>query len=266
MTPPLEIRRAWRAATELHDRFFIRDAADIDVRGIAALLGVEIRDGGVDGAAARLVGDSRWAIIRVSERVEHEGSRNFSIAHELGHRQLAHPASSLSRLCAVVRAREHVDRGIEHAANAFAAELLMPARLLRRRCEVSPVSLEPARQIAEEFNVTLMAAALRFVELTSERCALVFSRDSVVVWASPSTTFKPAIPRGKRLDAQSVAVDWFRGRRMYVGCQPVPGDAWLQHSAAPRIEIWEDSLALPGVDGVISLVWIPERVAAPFDA
>lgn len=265
MTPPLEIRRAWRAATDLHDRFFIRDAADIDIRGIAALLGVEVREGGIEGATARLVGDDRWAIIRLSQRVEHEGARNFSVAHELGHRQLGHSTGSVAALCAAPKARDRVDRSIEAAANAFAAELLMPARLLRRRCEVSPVSLDPARAISAEFRVSLMAAALRFVELTSERCALVFSRDRRVVWAARSETFVPEIQRGKRLDPQSVAADWFTGGRMYEGCQPVPGDAWLDHSAAPRVEIWEDSLAIPGIDGVLSLVWIPERAAAPFD-
>lgn len=265
MTPPLEIRRAWRAATELHDRFFIRDAQDIDVRGIAALLGVEVREGGIAGATARLVGDHRWGIIRVSERVEHEGSRNFSVAHELGHRQLGHPTSSVAALCSVPRARDRVDRGVESTANAFAAELLMPARLLRRRCEVSPVSLDPARAISAEFKVSLMAAALRFVELTSERCALVFSRKGCVAWASRSASFVPEIPRGRRLDPQSVAADWFKGRPMYEGCQPVPGDAWIDHSAATSVEVWEDSLAIPGIDGVLSLVWIPEKVAAPFE-
>jgi hypothetical protein len=265
MTPPLEIRRAWRAATDLHDRFFIRDATDIDVRGIAALLGVEVRDGGIDGAIARLVSDGRWAIIRVSQRVEHDGARNFSVAHELGHRQLGHPTGSVAALCSTPRPRERIDRSVEATANAFAAELLMPARLLRRRCEVSPVSLDPARAIAAEFKVSLMAAALRFVELTSERCALVFSRAGRVVWASRSETFRPEIPRGKLLDPLTVAADWFNGGRMYEGCQPVPGDAWLDHSAAGKVEIWEDSLTIPGVDGVLSLVWIPEKDAAPFD-
>ena len=265
MTPPLEIRRAWRAATALHDRFYIHDAADIDVRTIAALLGVTVRDGGVHGATARLIGDDRWGIIRLSPRVEHDGARNFSVAHELGHRQLAHPPVAVAALCAAPRARDRVDRTVEAAANAFAAELLMPARLLRRRCEVSPVSLDIARGISADFKVTLMAAALRFVELTSERCALVFSQQSHVVWAARSASFIPGLARGRRLDPQSVAADWFCGGRMYEGCQLVPGDAWLEHSGATNVEIWEDSLSIPTVDGVVSLLWIPDRIAAPFD-
>jgi hypothetical protein len=265
VTAPLEIRRARKAATALHERYRIRDHRDLDVREIAALLGVDVRHGGVSGATARLVGDEQWGIIRVAARVEHEGACNFSIAHELGHRQLAHPAASVAAICAAPRAGTHVDRGVEAEANAFAAELLMPERMVRRRCEVSPVSLDVARGIAADFKASLMAAALRFVELTSERCALVFSRDRRVVWAARSQPFAPFIERNRRLGQASVAVDWFEGRRMYEGCQPVPADAWLDHPAAEDAEIWEDSLSVPGMDGVMTLLWIPERNAGPFD-
>lgn len=265
MTPPLEIRRARKAASALHSRYRIRDAGDIDVVEIAAVLGVAVRRGGLRGAAARLVGDEQWGIIRLSAKIEHDGAQNFSIAHELGHRQLAHPAPSVAKLCAEQRVRTAVERDVEAQANAFAAELLMPERLLRRRCEVSPVSLDIARSIAADFRVSLMAAALRFVELTSERCALVFSRDRKVAWAARSDSFAPVIERGRRLDDGSAASDWFTGRRTYEGCQPVPGDAWLEHSAASKVEICEDSLSIPGSNGVLSLLWVPETVAAPFD-
>lgn len=264
MTAPLEIRQARKAASTLHTRYRIREAGDIDVVEIAAVLGVTVRRGGLRGAAARLVGDQQWGIIRLSAKIEHDGAQNFSIAHELGHRQLAHPAAAVAKLCAEARVSACVDRGAEAQANAFAAELLMPERLLRRRCEVSPVSLDIARRIAAEFRVSLMAAALRFVELTSERCALVFSRDRRVVWAARSDTFVPFIDRGRRLDDGTVAVDWFKGERMYEGCQPVPADAWLDkitHDA----ELWEDSLSIPGTAGVLSMLWIPEAGAAPFD-
>jgi len=265
VTEPLEIRRARTAASTLHAQYRIRDPSDIDVVEIAALLGVSVRRGGLRGATARLVGDQQWGIIRLSANVEHEGAQNFSVAHELGHRQLAHATASVSSLCAAPRASARVDRDVETQANAFAAELLMPEGMLRRRCEVSPVSLDPARSISADFRVSLMAAALRFVELTSERCALVFSRDRRVVWAARSKSFAPIVERGRRLDDACVAVDWFTRRRLYEGCQPVPADAWIDHSAASDIEIWEDSLSIPGTEGVISLVWIPERVAAPFD-
>jgi Zn-dependent peptidase ImmA (M78 family) len=261
VTPSHEIRRARQAASVLHSRYWIRDANDIDVDEIAALMNIVIRNGALDSATARLVRDGEWGVIRLSAKIEHEGVRRFSVAHELGHYQLSHPSPSILSICDDT-ASACVDRGLEAQANAFAAELLMPERLLRRRCEVSPVSLDIARMIATEFRVSLMAAALRFVELTSERCVLVFSRERRVLWASRSDTFGAFIPRGRVLDEASVAVDWFLGRRMYDGCQPVPGDAWLDVERAHEVEIWEDSLTIPGTCGVLSLLWLPEAAAS----
>jgi hypothetical protein len=45
----------------------------------------------------------------------------------------------------------------------------------------------------------------------------------------------------------------------------VPADAWIDHERASDVEIWEEAVMVPELRGVISLLWIPERVAAPFD-
>ncbi len=254
---PLPIRRARQAATALHERLDLRDVHGLDIEAMAKRLGVRVRRGGLHGAAARLVGGPSFAIIRLSSRIEHEEAQRFSFAHEVGHWQLRHRSDDVPAPCKPIRIHEHVDRGIEAEANAFAAELLMPARLLRSRCEVSPVSLENVRAIAGDYRVSLVAAAVRFVELTSERCAAVFSRAGKVVWAARSETFVPFIDRGRRLGAESVAVDWFRHGRLSEGPQPVPADAWFDHDADADAEIWEDACAVPAGRGVLSLPSLP---------
>ncbi|MCA9678725.1 MAG: ImmA/IrrE family metallo-endopeptidase [Myxococcales bacterium] len=262
---PLPVRRARKAATALHDRFHLRDPQDLDVEGIAALLGLQVRVGDLHGAAARLVGAPTGGIIRLSDRIEHSGARRFSVAHEIGHCQLGHRSTATAAVCASTDVHGHVDRGAEAEANAFAAELLMPERLVRRRCEVSPVSLEPVRAIADNFGVSLLAAALRFVELTSERCALVFSRARHIVWAAHSPTFLPFIERGRCLDPDSLAFDWFSSALASSGPQLVPADAWVSHDAAADAELQEDVFVVPGMDGVASLLWIPEAAACAFE-
>ena len=258
---PLPVRRARKAATALHDRFHLRDPQDLDIEGIAALLGLQVRVGDLHGAAARLVGAPTGGIIRLSDRIEHAGVRRFSVAHEIGHCQLGHRSTAADAVCASADVHGHVDRGAEAEANAFATELLMPTRFLRRQCEVSPVSLDDARAIADTYRVSLVAAALRFVELTSERCAVVFSRAGRIVWAARSDTFTPFIERGRRLCAAGVAFDWFRDGRPSGGPQPVPADAWFEHDADPNVDIVEDAIPVPATSGVLSLLWIPERSA-----
>jgi len=260
----LGVRRARREAQALLKQFRIRDAKDLDVAAIANLFRLRVTLGELNGATARLARAGRHGTIRLNARIADPGAQRFSMAHELGHCVLRHESPDVRALCAAPH--DQPDGEHESQANAFAAELLMPESMLRRRCEVSPVNLEPARAIAAEFKVSLMAAALRFVELTSERCALVFSRDRRVVWVCRSATFAPFIEGGRILDTQSVAFDWFAHGRLSDDCQPVPGDAWIDHDSAPRIEVWEASVPVPAMWGVMSLVWLPESVAAPFDA
>jgi len=259
----LGVRRARREAQALLKQFRIRDAKDLDVTAIANLFRLRVAHGNLEGAAARLARAGRYGTIRLNSKIADVGAQRFSTAHELGHCVLRHEPPDVHALCDAPH--ERPDGEAESQANAFAAELLMPEAMLRRRCEVSPVSLEPARAIASEFKVSLMAAALRLVELTSERCALVFARDRRIVWVCRSDSFAPFIERQRAIDPQSVAFDWFRRGTLSEGCQPVPADAWIDHDAAADVDIWEESIPVPTTRGVMSLLWIPESIARPFD-
>jgi hypothetical protein len=242
--------------------------AHIDVEAIARAQGAEIVYGHLRGATARVmrIGRNGVARIRVSDRITHPGVQRFSIAHELGHLVLGHelptvadavdPATVITRACERTR-RNGVDQEAE--ADAFGAELLMPERLTRRQCEVSPVCLGPVRGIAQEFRTSLSASAIRFVELTSERCAAVYSERGAVSWAVRSPTFTATIERGVPLDRTSLAHDYFRTGTLDVRAQPVPAAAWIDHSG--DVEIIEHSAALPDLRAVVSLLWVPESVA-----
>lgn len=240
----------------------------IDVEVMARARGAEIVYGPLHGATARVVrvGTKRAARIRVSDRVTDPAVRRFSIAHELGHVVLGHelpdvpdprdPAAFVARVCERVQ-RDGVD--VEAEANVFAAEVLMPDRFARRRCEVSPVTLAPVHAIAAQFQTSLCASAIRFVELTSERCAAVYSERGAVTWAVHSPTFAATIARRTQLHRMSVAYDYFHGRAIDDRAQPVPADAWLDTMS--DVEIIEHSTALPELGAVLSLLWVPETVA-----
>ncbi|MEZ4362181.1 MAG: ImmA/IrrE family metallo-endopeptidase [Kofleriaceae bacterium] len=137
----------------------MRKAEHLRVEAIAEYLGVEIWEGVLDGATAQLVRYGRRTAILLSNRVVDPCAHRFSIAHELGHLVMRHP-SMPHPVSTWPTAQRKPRRDHEAEANAFAAELLMPAALLRRRCEVAPVNLQVPRQIAEEFNVSLPASAI----------------------------------------------------------------------------------------------------------
>jgi hypothetical protein len=258
----LWVRKARQAARALSRRFGVTAAAHINVEAFAARLGATIQVGPLEGAVAQLVRVGSDVHIIVSERVTDTCAIRFSIAHELGHFVLGHPSRPPAELCSAPRGRHGAseERNYELEANAFAGELLMPEHLLRRACEVSPVSMDIPRQIARDYNVSILASAIQFAELSPERCAAVFSARREVVWSAPSPTFTRDIPRGKKIDPESIAWDFFACGRLDDRAQPVPADAWLDTSV--EVDIVEHSIASPEHGTVLSLLWIPEHSAA----
>jgi hypothetical protein len=255
------IREARRAARALLHRFGVCSPEHIQIDAFAKHLGATIRIDKLDGAQAQLVRAHGHTHIVLSDRITDEDARKFSIAHEIGHIVLGHPPPSLSALCGQHdprRGREDV-RDYEAEASAFASELLMPDAILRKRCEVSPVSLAVPRAIAVDYRVSILAAAIRFVELASERCAAVFSAGGKVKWAAPSATFTRDIERGTRIDRMSVAWDYFATGEIDDREQRVPAEAWLPTSSSA--EIVEHSIASKQLGTVLSLLWVPEAAA-----
>lgn len=258
----LWVRKARDAARALSRRFGVTAPAHINIEAFAARLGATVTVGPLEGAIAQLVRVGREAHIIVSERITDACAVRFSIAHELGHLVLGHPSRPPSELCGGVRGGlgSQDERNLELEANAFAGELLMPSHLVQRSCEVSPVSMDIPWRIAREYNVSILASAIQFTALASERCAAVFSARREVVWTAASATFDRDIPRGKRIDPESVAWDFFANGTLDDRAQPVPADAWFDTPA--EVDIVEHSIASPQHGTVLSLLWIPERSAA----
>src|SRR5262249_45984988 len=149
----------------------IEAVEEIDIEAIAFHYGLRVRDGGLRGARGRLVPGGKRGIIRIGEDVNTEAQRRFVIAHELGHHFL-HVARGRSSLCIDGDFVKYGDMNPETDANRFAAELLMPQRLFQPGCDVKTPSFKHVEKLAEQFRTTLTAAAIRFVDLCPEACAL----------------------------------------------------------------------------------------------
>lgn len=257
----LEQQHARVLAARTIEEFGIDAPEHIRLEDLAWALGAEIVVGDLDGAAARLTRNGDRAVIRVSKKIDNEGHRRFSVAHELGHLVLKHPGDHVV-LCAEGDLHDFGGKRAvrEAAANAFAAELLMPAVLARKRCEVSPVHFNLVRGLAADFKTSLTAAAIRFVQLTSERCALVYSEDGCRRWFARSENFWPFLEIGQALSPSSLADDFFKKGVVPDRSETIDADAWSTAAAEKGLEeIREHSVALPSLNAVLSLLWIPER-------
>lgn len=78
----------------------------------------------------------------------------------------------------------------------------MPRQLFQPRTQAREVSWDVPERLANEFEVTLTAAAaVRFVELSDERVAVVYSVDEKVKWTRRNRTFGSLVEKGAKLDS-----------------------------------------------------------------
>jgi hypothetical protein len=120
----------------------------------------------------------------------------------------------------------------------------MPARSPRRDSSLGRVERLPLFELVdfEHLMVPLARAVLRFVELTSERCAVVWSARSAVQKVVRSASFTREIAAGVRVAPSSVAWDSVARGQLDDRAQPVAATRWLRTTT--EVEIIEHSAVL----------------------
>jgi len=167
-------RRAEITATRLLTEYHVT-RPPVDVVELAGTLGVAVvprrfDDGDLSGILFR---GGEQDVIGVNSTHAWERQR-FTIAHELGHRAL-HPGRELivdfpirvnyrDRTSSMATDREEIE------ANAFAAALLMPERMLRAQLDhITPETRRDpdatAAQLAKTFDVSITAMGFRLINL-----------------------------------------------------------------------------------------------------
>jgi len=130
--------------------------------------------------------------IYVSSACPTPGHRRFTIAHELGHYHLDGHLDALMAGTGAIKTslsghyRSRKDP-LEVEADAFASELLMPARLIRGVLgRVGRDVLGSALRLAKQAATSRVAAAVRVVEMADALCAVVVSHEGAIEWMSCS--------------------------------------------------------------------------------
>jgi|SoiMethySBSTD1v2_1073268.scaffolds.fasta_scaffold98836_4 Zn-dependent peptidase ImmA (M78 family) len=239
----------------------IQKPAEILIEEIAFAHGAIVRYEALAGADGRLVRLGDRGVIRVRGDIPESGRRRFVIAHELGHLLLRHGADVL-KLCDEQDLLEWVkgQRSYENEANEFAAELLMPEDFFRPRCQTGDPSLRAIERLADEFQTSLTATAVRYVEISSDRCAVVISQNGQIRWNRCSTAFPYWLLRRGPLHGYSYALDCVEDRQVPDYMSQVSATGWLPglKRHAERT-VWEQSRIVSRRLGVVlSLLWLPE--------
>lgn len=210
------------------------------------------------GFAACLIRTEGWSGI-ILPRDQAGGRRRFSISHELGHFHIPSHAD-VSGWCsnADLRAMESDTRVREWEANDFAAELLMPQRLFAGDVAARDISIATAAELSGPawYDVSVMAAALRIVQTTSQPAALVVSTNGRVSWHVRSDAFRLWLPRPQeRLHHDTLAAAGFRQVEISERPVPVPAVAWNEGRKPIRGDLLESTYRIDRLEQIVSLLW-----------
>ena len=184
-----------------------------------------------------------WYIL-YNPRIESSGRINFTIAHELGH-YLLHRSLAQSFEC---NQRDLIDYGgkdslkREEEANIFASYLLMPLNDFREQVGHEPATLDLLSYCADRYQVSLTAAALKWLEFTDERAVLVVARDEFILWArSSKSALRSGVffRKGAPLPAGSLALAQFQGQTNLRDAVLSEG-VWVANEAVREMAISSD--------------------------
>lgn len=251
--------RASAAALDLLQQFTIAAPEDIQVQDLATARGAVVIEAPLEGCEARLVRGRTRGVIRVRSTIPETGRKRFAVAHELGH-FILHTDISQYFICTADDLRDYRKSPIEIEANRFAAHLLLPGFLFRPRCRKREPNIQTIRALAKEFDTSLTATTIRFVEECGHLCAVIMSRDRVVEWAKNTEGYRgPRIDRSQRLSPDSLAYHCTEFDQLSPW-QEVPAIAWLEDGVdAAKWEIMEQSLRFRDYPYVLTLLCLTEK-------
>lgn len=232
---------------------------------IAWKRGALVREKYLAGAEARLVVGRKRAIITVSTAVMNPRRRRFGVSHEIGHLEM-HRWDNFLILCTSQdindQSPDSPGVAIELEANQFASALLLPGRFFAPLCKQEDPSLDHISQLADLFNVSLTATALRYTSFCEEPIALVYSQSGYIKWFRSSKEFEELgvfIDVHARLDPTSQAALLFQERKIPRAAKRVVASTWFTpgHYSAEAL-IQEQSWAMPTYDAVLTLLWVDD--------
>lgn len=254
---------AYVAPAELLRDLGIREPKDLDIEAIAEYCGATVVYRPLEGCEARIIGYRDRAIITVNADSIRPRQR-FSAAHELGHwmrdrGKVAFRCEDQSFL------RQWSENNPETRANRYAAELLLPAAMFRPRTHKQPITFTTVRMLAEVFEMSLTATAIRLVELGSFPSMLVCHGPEGHIWFVSSSGVGRKLWPVDQPGSDTVAYRLLGGEAPPREPVDVRADQWVNHPRSHRYWIKEDSLRTSSGLVLSLLWWEDEQQLVDFD-
>jgi Zn-dependent peptidase ImmA (M78 family) len=249
-----------KGAARLLDELGITEPHDIDLEAIAAYCGAYVVYEPLSGAEARIVGNDDKAFITVNTS-SNPWRKRFSIGHELGHWMWDRGKMAFACTTQMQDGRWFgTDK--ESLANRFSADLLLPATMFQPRAHRRDATLVTVRELADEFQTSLTATAIRLLDHGTWPCMVVVHSAGRLEWHKATRGIDGRLWPCKQLDQYSFAYDLLKGAKSGLAQGTVDADAWINHPRAGNYEVMESSILLSQGRTLTLLWWKNERMIA----
>jgi hypothetical protein len=209
---------------------------------------------------ARLVRSGNKGLIRINQDIPYMGQKRFAIAHELGHWQLHKNISQFFACTSNDMVVSYKTSSQEGEANIFAASLLMPSTLFLDRADNKELSFNTISVLADYFNTSLTATAIRYIDLSEDYFAVVCSERGKVKWWRGSDCFESKfwITPGTTLSKNTIAGSFFCNNHQPQGPEEIDIDAWCDKGSYCESNTFiEESKYFERYNQVITLLRLP---------
>lgn len=265
------LREARKKATDFLTRFAPAGAMPVDPFALAEKRKITVKR--ASGLGEDVVGHLDYlgegrVEITLSTDYGHNGMIRFTIAHELGHHEIdGHFDALFSETVRRHQCRSAFSSDVlqEKQADAFASELLMPRGVCRKFLAKLPEAddgLSAILALAEYCQVSIHAAANRYIDLVERPTALVVSVNGKVAYCARSEALRDrlgrsgaSITRGSALPVHSQAAR-MTAEEVRAGHRSKPGETrWLHwFGGADRGNVKEEVLGLGTYGKVITVL------------
>jgi len=248
----------YRSPGELLAELRIEEPGDIQIEAIAQYCGATVLYEPLEGSEARLIGYRQRALITIDSKASLARQR-FSAAHELGHWMW--DRGRMAFACAEKQFNSEWSKdNPERRANRYAEELLLPERMFRRILaeeQGEELPLAYVQRLAQRFQTSLTATAIRYVELSFRPAMLICSEHGVRRWYARSGPVPWSYRLKRELSKETLAVSRLGAGENGPSHGIVPAQAWIdlrEGAFAPLPDVLhEDSLKI-SADLVLTLL------------
>ena len=189
----------------------------------------------------------------------------FTFAHELGHFFIDEHRLGLKYGLIASHASFHnlnQKSKIEEEADYFASCLLMPMQKFQQQSGGRNFSLDTLTNLSNSFQVSVLAALIRFGEVGTHEIFAVVSKNNIALWFVKSFDFpnwKFKFRIGDKIPASTVAGEYFTMEdRKFTGIEILDPDDWFdppEDDYRADRQMYEQCYYSDSYGYVISLMW-----------